>query len=160
MDSDDSYILSKLKNKELIYIVEDSKLDQNFNGALYFVQMDADAGKSKYGIASIKYDLKSINSETNVEDWKTSELLHGRIIQGSTTHELDDQIVVNLKVIIETRNVEMIIGLIYDVYCGNSQYVTSLAIWSQSKTQASFKCIVFVCFYETGGASVLLGRVF
>merc|ERR1711985_200221 len=51
MDSDDSYMLFKLKNKEFTYTVDDSKLDCGLNGALYFVQMDADGGKGKYGNA-------------------------------------------------------------------------------------------------------------
>merc|ERR1712084_109656 len=84
MDSDDSYMLFKLKNKEFTYTVDDSKLDCGLNGALYFVQMDADGGKSKYGNAGAKYgmgycdaqcphDLKFINGEANMEDWVPSD---------------------------------------------------------------------------------------
>jgi cellulose 1,4-beta-cellobiosidase len=83
MDSDDSYMLFKLKNKEFTYTVDDSKLDCGLNGALYFVQMDADGGKAKYGNAGAKYgtgycdaqcphDLKFINGQANVEGWKPS----------------------------------------------------------------------------------------
>merc|ERR1711981_1329593 len=50
----------------------------------YFVQMDADGGKSKYGNAGAElglgycdaqcpHDLKFINNEANMEDWKPSE---------------------------------------------------------------------------------------
>jgi len=83
MDSENSYMLFKLKNKEFTYTVDDSKLDCGLNGALYFVQMDADGGKSKYGNAGAKYgtgycdaqcphDLKFINGQANSEGWKPS----------------------------------------------------------------------------------------
>merc|ERR1711998_190597 len=84
MDSEDSYMLFKLKNKEFTYTVDDSNLDCGLNGALYFVQMDADGGKSKYGNAGAQlglgycdaqcpHDLKFINGEANVEGWVPSE---------------------------------------------------------------------------------------
>jgi cellulose 1,4-beta-cellobiosidase len=84
MDTEDTYKLFKLKNKEFTYTVDDSNLDCGLNGALYFVQMDADGGKAKYGNAGAKYgtgycdaqcphDLKFINGKANVEDWKPSE---------------------------------------------------------------------------------------
>merc|ERR1719230_1535703 len=83
MDSEESYMLFKLKNKEFTYTVDDSKLDCGLNGALYFVQMDADGGKAKYGNAGAKYgtgycdaqcphDLKFINGQANSEGWKPS----------------------------------------------------------------------------------------
>ena len=57
--------------------VDDSNLDCGLNGALYFVQMDADGGKEKYGNtgahvglgycdAQCPHDLKFINGEANV----------------------------------------------------------------------------------------------
>merc|ERR1712107_502584 len=63
---------------------DDSNLDCGLNGALYFVQMDADGGKSKYGNAGAEmglgycdaqcpHDLKFINNEANMDDWKPSE---------------------------------------------------------------------------------------
>merc|ERR1712232_92913 len=69
---------------EFTYTVDDSNLDCGLNGALYFVQMDADGGKSKYvnagaelGLgycdAQCPHDLKFINNEANMEDWKPSE---------------------------------------------------------------------------------------
>merc|ERR1719515_274186 len=84
MEDDYAYKLFQLKNKEFTYTVDDSNLDCGLNGALYFVQMDADGGKSKYGNAGAElglgycdaqcpHDLKFINNEANMEDWKPSE---------------------------------------------------------------------------------------
>jgi len=84
MKDDYAYHLFQLKNKEFTYTVDDSQLDCGLNGALYFVQMDADGGKSKYGNAGAElglgycdaqcpHDLKFINNEANMEDWKPSE---------------------------------------------------------------------------------------
>merc|ERR1711871_150447 len=84
MDTEDTYKLFKLKNKEFTYTVDDSQLDCGLNGALYFVQMDADGGASKYGNAGAKYglgycdaqcpsDLKFINGEANMEGWKPGD---------------------------------------------------------------------------------------
>merc|ERR1711970_219583 len=63
---------------------DDSNLDCGLNGALYFVQMDADGGKSKYGNAGAQlglgycdaqcpHDLKFINGEANNEGWIPSD---------------------------------------------------------------------------------------
>merc|ERR1711970_938149 len=84
MDTEDTYKLFKLKNKEFTYTVDDSQLDCGLNGALYFVQMDADGGKSKYGNAGAQlglgycdaqcpHDLKFINGEANNEGWVPSD---------------------------------------------------------------------------------------
>merc|ERR1711990_323076 len=84
MADDNAYQLFQLKNKEFTYTVDDSQLDCGLNGALYFVQMDADGDKSKYGHAGAEmglgycdaqcpHDLKFINNEANVEDWKPSD---------------------------------------------------------------------------------------
>ena len=84
MKDDYAYQLFQLKNKEFTYTVDDSQLDCGLNGALYFVQMDADGGKSKYGKAGAElglgycdaqcpHDLKFINNEANVEGWKPSD---------------------------------------------------------------------------------------
>jgi cellulose 1,4-beta-cellobiosidase len=84
MKDDYAYHLFQLKNKEFTYTVDDTTLDCGLNGALYFVQMDADGGKSKYGNAGAEmglgycdaqcpHDLKFINNEANMEDWKPSE---------------------------------------------------------------------------------------
>merc|ERR1712224_845514 len=84
MKDDYAYHLFQLKNKEFTYTVDDTTLDCGLHGALYFVQMDADGGKSKYGNAGAElglgycdaqcpHDLKFINNEANMEDWKPSE---------------------------------------------------------------------------------------
>jgi len=74
-----------LKNKEFSFTVDASNLDCGINGALYFVQMDKDGGKSKYAnnAAGAKYgtgycdaqcphDIKFINGQANVDEWNTS----------------------------------------------------------------------------------------
>jgi cellulose 1,4-beta-cellobiosidase len=84
MDTDDSYMLFKLKNKEFTYTVDDSQLGCGLNGAAYFVQMDVDGGKAKYGNAGAAYgtgycdaqcphDIKFINGLANSEGWTPSE---------------------------------------------------------------------------------------
>jgi cellulose 1,4-beta-cellobiosidase len=84
MADDYAYQLFQLKNKEFTYTVDDSQLDCRLNGALYFVQMDADGGKSKYGNAGAQlglgycdaqcpHDLKFINGESNNEGWVPSD---------------------------------------------------------------------------------------
>merc|ERR1711904_408759 len=83
MKDDYAYHLFQLKNKEFTYTVDDSQLDCGLNGALYFVQMEADGGAGKYGNAGAKYglgycdaqcpsDLKFINGEANSDGWKPS----------------------------------------------------------------------------------------
>jgi cellulose 1,4-beta-cellobiosidase len=84
MDSEDKYMMFKLKNKEFTYTVDDSKLVCGLNGALYFVEMSADGGAAEHGNAGAKYgtgycdaqcphDLKWINGEANIKDWKPSD---------------------------------------------------------------------------------------
>jgi cellulose 1,4-beta-cellobiosidase len=76
MASDSAYQMFKLKNQEFTFDVDVSNLPCGLNGALYFVQMDADGGLSKYSNnkAGAKYgtgycdaqcphDLKWINGE-------------------------------------------------------------------------------------------------
>jgi len=73
----------KLKNQEFTFTVDVSNLPCGLNGALYFVEMDADGGMSKYPLnkAGAKYgtgycdaqcphDMKFINGEANTLDWK------------------------------------------------------------------------------------------
>ena len=48
MDTDDSYKVFKLLNKEFTFDVDVSNLPCGLNGALYFVEMDADGGKAKF----------------------------------------------------------------------------------------------------------------
>lgn len=85
MQNDDTYQMFKLKNREFTFDVDVSNLPCGLNGALYFVEMDADGGKSKfsnnkagakYGTgycdAQCPHDLKFINGEANVLGWKPS----------------------------------------------------------------------------------------
>lgn len=79
MDSTDSkYQLFKLKNQEFTFDVDVSQLPCGLNGALYFVNMDADGGMAKYPTnkAGAKYgtgycdsqcpqDLKFINGKVS-----------------------------------------------------------------------------------------------
>jgi len=80
-----NYEIFKLKGKEFTFDVDVSNLPCGLNGALYFVEMDKDGGKSKYPTnkAGAKYgtgycdaqcphDLKWINGEANLEDWQPS----------------------------------------------------------------------------------------
>lgn len=48
MDSDTTYKMYKLKNREFVFDVDVSSLVCGINGAAYFVNMDADGGLSKY----------------------------------------------------------------------------------------------------------------
>jgi cellulose 1,4-beta-cellobiosidase len=84
LDEEDKYMMFKLKNHEFTYTVDDSKLVCGLNGALYFVEMSADGGAAEHGSAGAKYgtgycdaqcphDLKWINGEANIEDWKPSD---------------------------------------------------------------------------------------
>ena len=86
MKDEETYETFKLKNKEFSFDVDVSALPCGLNGALYFVSMDADGGKAKYGSknqAGAKYgtgycdaqcphDLKWINGETNMLEWQPS----------------------------------------------------------------------------------------
>ncbi|QRW15745.1 beta-1,4-D-glucan cellobiohydrolase [Rhizoctonia solani] len=82
---DTKYQMFKLKNQEFTFDVDVSNLPCGLNGALYFSQMDADGGMAKYSNnkAGAKYgtgycdaqcpkDIKFINGEANVLDWKGS----------------------------------------------------------------------------------------
>lgn len=48
MDTDSTYYMFKLKNKEFTFDVDVSNLPCGLNGALYFVEMDKDGGLSKF----------------------------------------------------------------------------------------------------------------
>lgn len=89
MDNDDeNYKMFHLKNREFTFTADDSHVGCGLNGALYFVQMEKDGGKSKYkkynDMAGAKYgtgycdaqcphDMKWIHGRANVEDWVPSE---------------------------------------------------------------------------------------
>ncbi|KAF8881888.1 glycoside hydrolase family 7 protein [Infundibulicybe gibba] len=79
------YEMFKLLNQEFSFDVDVSNLPCGLNGALYFSEMDADGGLSKYPTnkAGAKYgtgycdsqcprDLKFINGKANVEGWTAS----------------------------------------------------------------------------------------
>jgi cellulose 1,4-beta-cellobiosidase len=84
--ADDShYQMFKLLNQEFTFDVDVSQLPCGLNGALYFSQMDADGGLSKFANnkAGAKYgtgycdsqcprDIKFINGEANVAGWQAS----------------------------------------------------------------------------------------
>ncbi|PVF94990.1 glycoside hydrolase [Serendipita vermifera] len=85
MANDSTYQIFKLKNQEFTFDVDMSNLGCGLNGALYFVEMDADGGKSKFANnkAGAKYgtgycdsqcphDIKFINGEANVDGWASS----------------------------------------------------------------------------------------
>lgn len=89
MQDEDTYKMFHLKNREFTFTVDDSELGCGLNGALYFVQMDADGGKSEYkkynDMAGAKlgtgycdaqcpHDLKWIHGRANIEDWIPSEV--------------------------------------------------------------------------------------
>ena len=78
METDTSYQMFSLLNKEFTFDVDLSNLPCGLNGALYFVSMDKDGGMSKYSTnkAGAKYgtgycdaqcprDLKFINGEVS-----------------------------------------------------------------------------------------------
>lgn len=86
MDTEKTYKQFKLVNQEFTFDVDVSDLDCGLNGALYFVEMDADGGLSKYSTnlagaafgtgycdAQCPHDMKWINGEANVIDWKPSD---------------------------------------------------------------------------------------
>ncbi|KAF5359328.1 hypothetical protein D9756_003259 [Leucocoprinus leucothites] len=85
MADDTHYQMFKLLNKEFTFDVDVSQLPCGLNGALYFSEMDADGGMSKYSTnkAGAKYgtgycdsqcprDIKFINGEANVAGWSAS----------------------------------------------------------------------------------------
>ena len=86
LDSETEYMMFKLKNKEFTFDVDVSKLPCGLNGAVYFSEMDADGGMSKYPSnkcgakygtgycdAQCPHDLKFINGEANCQGWVPSK---------------------------------------------------------------------------------------
>ncbi|KAH9184791.1 hypothetical protein AeNC1_013234, partial [Aphanomyces euteiches] len=86
LEDDNNYKLFKLLNQEFTFDVDASQLPCGLNGALYFVQMDKDGGKSKfltnkagaaYGTgycdAQCPHDIKFICGEANVKNWVPSK---------------------------------------------------------------------------------------
>merc|ERR1711931_26920 len=84
--SGDKYFMFKLKNKEFAMDVDVSQLPCGLNGAVYFVEMEADGGLhypsnkagAPYGTgycdAQCPHDLKWVNGEANCEDWIPSDV--------------------------------------------------------------------------------------
>jgi len=103
-ESDTTYRMFKLKNREFTFDVDVSNLPCGLNGALYFVAMDADGGMSKhpgnkagakYGTgycdAQCPHDIKFINGEANTLDWKPSpdDKNAGTGMYGTCCNEMD-----------------------------------------------------------------------
>ncbi|EIW64214.1 cellobiohydrolaseI [Trametes versicolor FP-101664 SS1] len=86
MDANDQkYEMFNMKNQEFTFDVDMSNLPCGLNGALYFVEMDADGGAarfptnkagSKYGTGycdtQCPQDIKFINGQANIEGWEGS----------------------------------------------------------------------------------------
>lgn len=85
LEGENQYLMFKLKNQEFTFDVDVSQMPCGLNGALYFVQMDADGGASKYPNnkagaaygtgycdAQCPHDLKFINGEANTINWTPS----------------------------------------------------------------------------------------
>merc|ERR1711971_155627 len=82
LDNDDSYKLFYLKNREFSFEVDVSELECGMNGAMYFTEMEKQGGLgqgknnagAKYGTgycdAQCPHDIKFIDGEANVIDWK------------------------------------------------------------------------------------------
>ncbi|KAA1469544.1 cellobiohydrolaseI [Dentipellis sp. KUC8613] len=104
MASDTEYEMFKLLNQEFTFDVDVSNLGCGLNGALYFSEMDADGGVSKYPTnkAGAQYgtgycdsqcprDLKFINGAANVLNWTAdaNSANSGTGEYGSCCNEMD-----------------------------------------------------------------------
>lgn len=104
MENESTYATFGLLNREFTFTADVSKLPCGLNGALYFVEMDADGGKEKYpnNKAGAKYgtgycdaqcphDLKFINGEANCEGWNPnpSDKNSGKGKYGTCCQEID-----------------------------------------------------------------------
>ncbi|KAG6901892.1 hypothetical protein C0995_006845 [Termitomyces sp. Mi166 len=102
--SDSEYQVFKLLNQEFSFDVDVSNLPCGLNGALYFSEMDADGGTSKYPTnqAGAKYgtgycdsqcprDLKFIAGQANVEGWvpSSNDVNAGTGNYGACCNEMD-----------------------------------------------------------------------
>jgi len=102
--SEETYHMFYLKNREFTMDVDVSNLPCGINGAVYFVEMDEDAGMSKYPTneagpafgtgycdAQCPHDLKFITGEANILEWTPSEvdINSGKGYYGSCCVELD-----------------------------------------------------------------------
>jgi cellulose 1,4-beta-cellobiosidase len=102
MSDDTHYNVFKMLGQEISFDVELSSLPCGLNGAVYFSEMDADGGMSKYpnNKAGAKYgtgycdsqcprDLKFINGECNAEGWTGTSDNSGTGKYGSCCNEMD-----------------------------------------------------------------------
>ncbi|DAZ93874.1 TPA: hypothetical protein N0F65_008140, partial [Lagenidium giganteum] len=100
LQDDETYKHFKLLNREFTFDVDASQLPCGMNGALYFVEMDADGGKTRfptnkagakfgtgYCDAQCPRDIKFINGEANMKDWTTPGKYQGSY--GSCCQEMD-----------------------------------------------------------------------
>lgn len=90
LENDNTYKMFKLLNREFTFDVDVSTLECGINGALYFVEMEADGGTGKYltNKAGAKYgtgycdaqcphDIKFIWGEANTKDWYNDKGYYG-----------------------------------------------------------------------------------
>ena len=90
MENSNQYLKVNLLNKEFSFTADVSNLACGINGALYFVEMEADGGSSKYPSnkagarygtgycdAQCPHDIKFIQGEANCEDWKDDKGKYG-----------------------------------------------------------------------------------
>eukprot|EP01113_Clastostelium_recurvatum_P034156 TRINITY_DN4598_c0_g1_i3.p1 TRINITY_DN4598_c0_g1~~TRINITY_DN4598_c0_g1_i3.p1 ORF type:complete len:586 (-),score=118.18 TRINITY_DN4598_c0_g1_i3:40-1797(-) len=103
MDQNDrNYQIFKLKNREFSVDVDVSNLPCGLNGALYFVEMDADGGMSRfptnragakfgtgYCDAQCPQDIKFINGLANSDGWTGSSSSSGNGKYGACCAEMD-----------------------------------------------------------------------
>ncbi|KAG9042246.1 hypothetical protein FS837_011104 [Tulasnella sp. UAMH 9824] len=102
MADDNNYEIFKVLNQEFTFDVDVSQLPCGLNGAVYFSEMDADGGLSKYtnNKAGAKYgtgycdsqcprDLKFINGECNSAGWTGTSTNSGTGNYGSCCSEMD-----------------------------------------------------------------------
>ncbi|KIY52887.1 cellobiohydrolaseI [Fistulina hepatica ATCC 64428] len=104
LEDDDTYQKFDLRNQEFTFTVNVSSLPCGLNGALYFVEMDADGGKSEYannaaGAAygtgycdsQCPHDIKFIDGEANILNWtaSTNNANTGTGYYGTCCNEMD-----------------------------------------------------------------------
>lgn len=90
LENQNTYKKFMLLNSEFSFDVDLSKVDCGINGALYFVEMQADGGQAKYPTnkAGAKYgtgycdaqcphDIKFIYGQANSKDWKNDQGYYG-----------------------------------------------------------------------------------
>merc|ERR1719401_744358 len=97
MDTESTYKLFKLKNREFTFDVDVSTLPCGMNGAVYFSEMQVDGGfggrnkaGAKYGTgycdAQCPHDIKFMAGDANILDWNTTSMM-GRL--GACCAEMD-----------------------------------------------------------------------